>query len=134
MLSRLFAILFASFLPTAALILPFGSAHRVNAIVAGTLATILAGLAMASDRARFGAVAIGGWVALTAFIFPSTLLEEVVVVCWGTMMFVSLAGPLSEPPRRSWTAAALLVQAHVPAQEQLPVREPATGRARTLAA
>lgn len=105
MLSRSIAILFASFLPVAALILPLGPAHTVNAVIAGTLATLLAGLSMAYDRARIGAAAIGGWVALTAFIFPSTLIEEVLVVCWGTMMFAALVGPLSESPRRFKTAA-----------------------------
>jgi hypothetical protein len=98
MFSRSIAILFASFLPAAALILPLGTAHKVSAIVSGTLA-ILAGLSMAYERARIGAAAVGAWVALTAFIFPSTLLEGVLTVCWGTMMFASIAGPLSEAPR-----------------------------------
>jgi hypothetical protein len=114
MLSRAIAIVFASFLPTAALIFPLSPAHRINALIAGTLATVLAGFSMAYDRARMGAVFIGGWVALTAFIFPSTLIEEVVTVCWGTMMFVSLAGPFSEPPRRTWVAAPQTAKELVP--------------------
>jgi hypothetical protein len=105
MLSRSIAIVFASFLPTAALIFPLSPAHRVNALIAGTLATVLAGFSMAYDRARMGAVLIGGWVALTPFIFPSTLLEQVITVSWGAMMFVSLAGPFSQAPRRTWIAA-----------------------------
>jgi hypothetical protein len=124
MLSRSIAILFASFLPTAALILPVSPAHKISALVAGTLATLLAALSMAYDRARIGAVLIGAWVALTPFIFPSTLVEGVLTVCWGTMMFVSLAGPFSATPRRTWVAAPQRVQvsAHEPAQEQrLPI-------------
>jgi hypothetical protein len=120
MLSRSIAILFASFLPTAALILPLSPAHKISALVAGTLATLLAALSMAYDRARIGAVLIGAWVALTPFIFPSTLVEGVLMACWGTMMFVSLAGPFSEAPRRTWVAAPQPVQvpAHEPTQEQ----------------
>ena len=76
MFSRSIAILLASFLPAAALILPLGPAHKVSAIVSGALAMLLGGLSMTYDRARFGAAAVGGWVALTAFIFPSTLLER----------------------------------------------------------
>jgi hypothetical protein len=124
MLSRSIAILFASFLPTAALILPLSPAHKINALVAGTLATILAALSMAYDRARFGAVLIGAWVALAPFILPSTLVEEVLTVCWGTMMFVSLAGPFSEPPRHSWVASPQPVQAPMQeptAERQLPI-------------
>jgi hypothetical protein len=116
MLSRSFAIVFASFLPTAALIFPFSPAHKINALIAGTLATVLAGLSMAYDRARLGAVVIGAWVALTPFIFPSTFLEQVLTVCWGTMMFVSLAGPFSDAPRSTWESA--------PQTERAPVPEP----------
>jgi hypothetical protein len=123
MLSRSIAIVFASFLPTAALIVPLSPAHRINALIAGTLATVLAGLSMAYDRARMGAVFIGGWVALTPFIFPSTLLEEVVTVCWGTMMFVSLAGPFSEAPRRTWVAAPQPAKALAPEPLQETVAE-----------
>jgi hypothetical protein len=120
MLSRSIAIVLASFLPTAALILPLSPAHRISALIAGTLATVLAGFSMAYDRARMGAVLIGGWVALTPFIFSSTLLEQVVTVCWGTMMFVSLAGPFSQTPRRTWIAAAQPAKGSV----EEPVREP----------
>ena len=98
MLSRSIAILFASYLPTAALILPLSPAHKINALVAGTLATILAAFSMVYDRARIGAVVIGAWVALTPFIFSSTLVEEALTVCWGTMMFVCLGGPFSAAP------------------------------------
>jgi hypothetical protein len=126
MLSRSIAILFASFLPTAALILPLSPAHKISALVAGTLATLLAALSMAHDRARIGAVLIGAWVALTPFIFPSTLVEGALTVCWGTMMFVSLAGPFSAAPRRSWVAS------RQPAQE--PMQEPTAERQLPIAA
>jgi hypothetical protein len=105
MLSRTIAILFASFLPTAAMILPLSPAHKINALIAGTLATMMAAFSMAYDRARLGAALIGAWVSLTPFIFPSTIVEEVLTVCWGTMMFVSLMGSLSEPPGRTWVRA-----------------------------
>lgn len=105
MFSRSIAILFASFLPTAALILPLGTAHKISAIISGTLAMLLAPLSMAYDRVRFWAAAVGAWVALTAFIFPSTLLEEVLTVCWGTMMFTAIAGPFSQPPRHFRTTS-----------------------------
>ena len=50
---------------------------------------------------------LAAWVALTAFIFPSTLLEEVVVVSWGVAMFSCMFGPFSERPRVTKTAAVL---------------------------
>ena len=103
MRSRSLAVVFGSWLPVAALIAPFSRAHTLDALVAGTIATLLAAVSFANDRARFGAAVIGGWVALTALIFPSTLLEEIVMVCWGTLMFATLAGPFSQRP------AALLV-------------------------
>ena len=98
MLSRSLAILFASWLPVAALILPLGPAHRISALVSGILGTALSGFALASDRARVGGAIIGAWVALTAFIFPSTLLEEVIALSWGISMVACLAGPFSAPP------------------------------------
>ena len=98
MLTRSLAILLAPWLPLAALILPMGTAHRTDDLVAGTIATILSALALASDRARIGAAVVGGWVALTAFIFPSTLLEAMVALSWGTLMLAWLAGPFSAAP------------------------------------
>jgi uncharacterized membrane protein len=124
MLSRCIAILFASFLPTAAMILPLSPAHKINALVAGTLATMMAAFSMATDRARLGAALIGAWVALTPFIFTSTMVEEVLAVCWGTMMFVSLMGPLSESPGRTWvrTPQAAQKSPEAPARERpLPI-------------
>jgi hypothetical protein len=124
MLSRAIAILFASFLPTAALILPLSPAHKINALIAGTLATMLAAFSMAYDRARLGAALIGAWVSLTPFIFPSTIVEQVLAVCWGTMMFVSLMGPLSESPGRTWVRAPQAVKKSVEApapERRLPM-------------
>ena len=99
MFSRSIGILFVSFLPAGALILPLSPAHTVNALVAGILAMVLAGLSMAYDRARIGTAIIGAWVALTAFIFPSTLMEEILTVSWGTLMLATMAGPLSASPQ-----------------------------------
>jgi hypothetical protein len=99
MLTRSLAILLAPWLPLAALMLPMGAAHRIDDLVAGTLATLLSAFSLSNDRARIGAAVVGGWVALTAFIFPATLLEEVVALSWGTLMVAWLAGPHAEAPR-----------------------------------
>jgi hypothetical protein len=122
MVSRALAILVASWLPAAALIAPLGRAHTINAIVAGTIATLLAAIGLGYDRPRFGAAAIGAWVALSAFVFRSTLLEEVIVISWGTMMFALMAGPFSAG--RRWPAAVVAprpARARRPAQVHLPV-------------
>ena len=106
MLSRFLAILIAPCLPLAALIFPMSTAHHVSALGAGTLATVLAAFAFSNDRARFGAAAVAAWVALTALLFPSTLLEEAIALSWGVTMFACLAGPLSARPVVTRTAAA----------------------------
>ena len=80
---------------------------------------LLAGLSMAYDRARIGTAMIGAWVALTAFIFPSNLMEEVLTVSWGTLMLATMAGPLSASPRTFRTAAA---QPSEPAAEERQVQ------------
>jgi hypothetical protein len=54
---------------------------------------------------------IGVWVALTAFIFQSTLLEEVVAVSWGVSMFTLMVGPFSDPFRVTRTASLALTVA-----------------------
>jgi hypothetical protein len=99
MLTRSLAILLAPWLPLAALILPMGTAHRVNDLVAGTVATILSAVALGNDRARIGAAVIGGWVALAALVFPSTLLEAEVALSWGVLMLAGMAGPFSTAPK-----------------------------------
>ncbi|HLK92653.1 MAG TPA: hypothetical protein VKZ18_22350 [Polyangia bacterium] len=105
MFSRAFAIMLAPALPAAALILSFGSTHTANALIAGSLATLLAGFALV-DR-RFGTLAalVGAWVALTAFIFPSTFVEQTFTASWGITIFTCLGGPLSDAPRVTRTAA-----------------------------
>ena len=105
MLSRCLALLIVPTLPFLPLMLPLGHAHAVNALVAGVVATALALFSLVDDRARIGVAAIGAWVALTAFLFPSTLLDEIVVVSWGVTTFAFMAGPLSSPPRRARVAA-----------------------------
>jgi hypothetical protein len=99
MLSRSIAILIGSWLPMLAVILPLGPVHTANAIIAGVAATLLSFAALADDRARVGAAVVGGWVALSPFIFDSTLLEEVLTVSWGVTTFVCLIGPFSASPR-----------------------------------
>ncbi len=97
MFARSLAILISPWLPCAALILPFGRAHTVNAFLAGTLAVVLSAFSLTSERVGSLVSAIGIWVALTAFIFPSTLLEEVVVVSWGVVVFICMFAPFREP-------------------------------------
>ena len=104
MFARSLAILLSPWLPCAALILPFGRAHTVNALVAGTLAVALSAFSLSSRRIGSLVSAIGVWVALTAFIFPSTLLEEVVVVSWGVVMFICMFAPFREPVRATEVA------------------------------
>lgn len=106
MLNRFLAILIAPWLPLAALVFPMSTPHHVSALVAGTLATVLAAFAFSDDRARFAAAGVAGWVALTALIFPSSLLEETIALSWGVSMFAWLAGPLSAPPVVIRTRAA----------------------------
>jgi hypothetical protein len=98
MLTRCLGILLAPCLFVAALIFPMGTAHRASALVCGILATVLSGFALASDRARSGAAMVGGWVALSALIFPSTLLDSTIALSWGVLMFSWLAGPFSVRP------------------------------------
>ena len=105
MLHRTLAILLAPILPMAALMLPLSTFHRVDAFVAGGLATVLSAFALADDRARLGGAIVAGWVALTALIFPSTLLEETLALSWGVLMLAWLAGPLSATPRVTRVAA-----------------------------
>jgi hypothetical protein len=106
MLNRFLAILLAPWLPLAAFIFPLSTPHRVAALVGGTLVTVLAAFALSSDRARFGAAAVAACVALTALVFPSSLLEETISLSWGVSMLAWLMGPLSAPPAVTRTAAA----------------------------
>ncbi len=119
MLNRFLAILIAPWLPLAAFIFPMSTPHHVSALVAGTLATVLAAFAFSDDRARFAAAGVAGWVALTALIFPSSLLEEAIALSWGVSMFAWLAGPLSAQPLVIRTPAAPAPRAR--GDEHLPM-------------
>jgi hypothetical protein len=105
MFSRSLGILIAPWLPVAALILPLGPAHTANDLIAGTLAVILSAFALVDRRVGFAVGCVAAWVALAAFIFPSTLLEAVIAVSWGVTMFTCLGGPFSEAPRVERVAA-----------------------------
>lgn len=117
MLSRALAILIAPSLPTAALILSLGPAHTANDLIAGSVAAALSAFAFINRRAGVAVGVVAAWVALAGFIFPSTLIEEVVAVCWGTAMVASVAGPFSEAPRVSRVPA---LPATVPTDNDLP--------------
>jgi hypothetical protein len=106
MVSRAVSIIVSSWLPCLALILPLGTFHTINALVAGTLATVLAAFSMSHDRARYGAAILGAWVAFTPFIHRSELVEIVLAVSWGVAMFVHLIGPFAQAPQVSFVPAA----------------------------
>ncbi len=111
MFSRAVSIMIGPWLPMLAVILPLSPFHRVNALIAGSLATVLSFAALSNDRARIAAAAIGAWVALTPFIVPSTLLEKVLTVSWGVVTFAHLIGPFSDAPRVELVGAP---DTHVP--------------------
>jgi hypothetical protein len=122
MLSRSVAILIGAWLPMLGVILPLGPVHTANALIAGIAATLLSFAALSDDRARIGAAVIGGWVALSPFIFDSTLIEKVLTVSWGCTMFACLIGPFSQAPHVEVVRA--------PAKRVPPVEEePAYSRA-----
>ena len=98
MVSRCVAILIGTWFPMLALILPLGPTHTVNAIIAGVLATVLSLASLSDNRFRIATAAVGGWVALSPFLFSSTLLEEVLTVSWGVITFVCMIGPFSDKP------------------------------------
>ena len=106
MLARCLALLFIPILPFVPLMAPIGPAHTASAIIAGVLATVLAAFALVDDRARAAVSVVGGWVALSPFVFRSTLTEEVIAVCWGVATFALMAGPFSARPRSIFVAAA----------------------------
>jgi hypothetical protein len=99
MLSRSIGILIGVWLPMLAVTLPIGPVHTTNALIAGILATLLSLAALADDRARIATAVLGAWVALSPFIFTSTLIEEVLTVSWGVTIFLCMIGPFSAAPR-----------------------------------
>jgi len=99
MLSRSISILISAWLPMLAAVLPIGPVHLTNALICGTLATLLSFAALSDNRARIAMAVVGAWVALSPFIFDSTLTEQVLTVSWGVLTFVHLIGPFSDAPR-----------------------------------
>ncbi len=99
MLGRCLALLFIPMLPCVPLIAPLSRAHATSAIVAGIIASACAAFSLVDNRARVAAAVVGGWVALSPFIFRATLLEEAIAVCWGVSTFVLMVGPFSDRPR-----------------------------------
>ena len=115
MLSRSISILIGAWLPMLAAVLRIGPVHLTNAIICGTLATLLSFAALADDRARIGMAIVGAWVALSVFIFRSTLIEQVLAVSWGVVTFVHLIGPFSDAPRVTVTRVP---DSHTPPREE----------------
>ena len=105
MLGRCLALMFIPVLPWVPLMAPFSRAHAANAIIAGIVATACAAFSLIDNRARVAAAVVGGWVALSPFIFRSTLLEGWVAVSWGVCTFVLMVGPFSDRPRSIFVAA-----------------------------
>jgi hypothetical protein len=98
MLSRCIAILIGTWLPMLAVILPVGPTQTANAIIAGVLATALSLASLSDNRFRVATAVVGGWVALSPFLFSSTLLERVLTVSWGVTILVCMVGPFSDKP------------------------------------
>jgi hypothetical protein len=121
MLSRSLALLFIPILPFIPLIAPFGSAHAANAVIAGVIASVLAVFSLVDNRARVAVAVVGGWVALSPFIFDATLLEEVITVSWGVSTFVLMIGPFSERPSVTFVATLPVKPARETEREQLPL-------------
>jgi hypothetical protein len=117
MLSRSISILIGAWLPMLAAVLPIGPLHTTNAVICGTIATLLSFAALADDRARIGMAIVGAWVALSVFIFRSTLIEQVLAVSWGVTTFVHLIGPFSDAPRVTVTR---IPDSHTPPREEEP--------------
>jgi len=115
MLSRSISILIGAWLPMLAAVLPIGPLHLWNALICGTIATLLSFAALSDDRARIGMAIVGAWVALSAFIFRSTLIEQVLAVSWGVATFVHLIGPFSDAPR---VTVVRIPDAHTPPREE----------------
>jgi len=116
MFSRSVSILIGSWLPMLAVCLPLSPFHKANALIAGTVATLLSFAALADNRARIATAIVGAWVALTPFIFESTLTEKVLTVSWGVIMFTHLIGPFADAPRVEVVAP----ETHLPPVENEP--------------
>ena len=117
MFSRCVAILIGAWLPMLAGILPLGPTHTANAIVAGTLATMLSLASLSDNRFRIATAVVGAWVALAPFVFDSTLVEKVLTVSWGVTMFTCMIGPFSDKPV---TIPARVPEAKLPLVETEP--------------
>ena len=127
MFSRSIGVLLTTFLPTLAVILPLGSVHTTSNLVAGILASLLAGLSLVDNRFRFAVATIGFYVALSPFLFWSTLTEKVLAVSWGVTTFTAMIGPFSEAPRitRSRVPAIVAPKTSAPPAVYQPERRAA---------
>ena len=123
MIARSLAILIASALPSSALTVPMTSPLAENALVAGSMVTLLAALGLGNNVARRAAVAVTLWIGLSVFLFDARMLDFAVIVPWTVATLVSLAGPFSAPPQ------SVILPAVTPAQTVARYMERAEQRA-----
>lgn len=114
--SRMLAALISSWLPTLGVILPMSAAYRLNALVVGVLATVLAGFSVVDDRARHGAAVLAAWTGFMIFVVDATVVEMVLNGAWSVAMVTWLIGPFSASPVVTWSRPAP-ARAHEPAYE-----------------
>lgn len=106
MSTRMLAALVSSWLPTLGVILPMSAAYRVNALVVGILATVLAAFSVVDDRARYGAAALAAWTGLMFLVVDATIVEMALNGAWAVAMFTWLIGPFSASPAVTWVRPA----------------------------
>jgi hypothetical protein len=117
MSTRMLAALVSSWLPTLGVILPMSGAYRLNALIAGTLATVLAAFSVVDDRARYGAAALAAWTGLMFLVVDATIIELAVNGGWAVAMFTWLLGPFSASPAVTWVRPEPVRLAGQPAYE-----------------
>jgi hypothetical protein len=114
------AALFSSWLVALGVIVSESAAYQTNALVVGTLATVLAAFSTYDRRARYGAAVLAVWTAFMPFVVSATLVETVLNVSWATVMFPSLVGPFVERPVSTWSRPAVQTPARSVEHEREP--------------
>jgi hypothetical protein len=111
----------SSWLAALGVIVSESAAYQTNALVAGTLATVLAALSTLDRRARHGAAALAAWTAFMPFVVSGTIVETVLNASWAAVMFPSLIGPFVERPVSTWTRTGSASQPPVHDEPELPL-------------